>query len=159
MDYRARYRGPDGRERSRTFDPKVDADRFISVAEADKARGSWIDPALGRTTVEAWSSQWLGSLVHLKPKTQAGYQSLLRCHVLPRFGSTALGRISRLDAQTWISEMEADGLSPSRIRQARQVLRALLTAAQRTGYIAKNVTDGIRLPREIPRKMRFLTAE
>ena len=55
--------------------------------------------------------------------------------------------------------MEADGLSPSRIRQARQVLGALLTAAQRTGYIAKNVTDGIRLPREIPRKMRFLTAE
>ena len=157
--YRARYRGPDGKERSRTFDRKVDADRFISVAEADKARGSWIDPALGRTTVEAWASQWLGSLVHLKPKTQAGYESLLRCHVLPRFGSTPLGRISRLDAQTWISKMEADGLSPSRIRQARQVLGALLTAAQRTGYIAKNVTDGIRLPREIPRKMRFLTAE
>lgn len=38
--WRARYRGPDGKERSRTFDRKADAERFLVTVESDKLRGS-----------------------------------------------------------------------------------------------------------------------
>ena len=151
--YRARYRGSDGRERSKTFDRLVQAESFISMMEADKARGLWIDPALSRTTVEAWTERWIATTVHLKPKTRAGYESLLRHHVLPRFGSIQLGRVDRLDVQSWVSEMQSSGLSASRTRQAKQVLGALMGAAQDSGYIAKNPAARIKLPRETPREM------
>jgi hypothetical protein len=57
--WRARYRGPDGRERSKTFRRKVDAERFLATTEADKARGSWIDPARGRETMGVFWERWL----------------------------------------------------------------------------------------------------
>ena len=157
--YRARYRAPNGKEISKTFDRRTDADRFISVIEADKARGLWVDPALGRTEVADWSERWMRSMTHLKPKTRAGYESLLRCHVIPKFRSTPIAQVGQLDVQAWVSGMQSDGLSPSRIRQAKQVLGALMKTAHRSGYIARDPTEGIRLPRETPREMRCLTAD
>jgi hypothetical protein len=45
-----RYRDPNtGRELSKTFARRADAERFLALTEADKAHGSWIDPAAGRT--------------------------------------------------------------------------------------------------------------
>lgn len=43
--YRARYRTPDGKSRSRTFERKADAEAFLVTIEADKVRGNWTDPA------------------------------------------------------------------------------------------------------------------
>ena len=60
--WRVRYVAPDGQERSKTFLRKVDADRFAATVETDKARGEWIDPRLGRKTVEEWSGEWLAQL-------------------------------------------------------------------------------------------------
>src|SRR5207237_1280350 len=37
--WRARYIGPDGRERSKTFTRKVDAERFLATVDADLVRG------------------------------------------------------------------------------------------------------------------------
>jgi len=39
--WRARYRGPDGRERSKTFDRRVDAERWLASVETEKAKGTW----------------------------------------------------------------------------------------------------------------------
>ena len=50
--WRARYRAPDSRERSKTFDRKADAERFLASVTVDRARGDWLDPALGR--VRPW---------------------------------------------------------------------------------------------------------
>jgi hypothetical protein len=48
--WRARYCDPNtGRELSKTFARRADAERFLALTEADKAHGSWIDPAAGRT--------------------------------------------------------------------------------------------------------------
>lgn len=60
--YRARYRGPDNRERSRTFARKIDAERFLTAVEHSKSVGSYIDPALGRVSLSFWTDYWLGGL-------------------------------------------------------------------------------------------------
>src|SRR5437899_11641630 len=84
--WRARYVGPDGRERSKTFPRRADAERFLAGIEADKLRGRWCDPRLGRLTFGKWVEEWRGSAtLHLKPKTVEGYESLLRCYLLPEF--------------------------------------------------------------------------
>jgi hypothetical protein len=53
--WRARYRGPDGRERSKTFDRRVDADRWLAGVSFAIARGEWTDPARARVTLGDWS--------------------------------------------------------------------------------------------------------
>jgi hypothetical protein len=44
VTYRVRYRDPDGRERSRVFARKGDAEQFLTDTEARLLSGTWIDP-------------------------------------------------------------------------------------------------------------------
>jgi integrase len=147
--YRARYRAPDTRERSKCFARKVDAERFLSTVESSKLRGDWIDPALGRTTVAEWAAVWLSSVRGtLKPKTVAGYESLLRSRILPTFGKHPLSALLPSEVQAWVSAMDADGLSASRIHEAWVVLSQILDAAVRDGRVARNSARGVKLPRQ-----------
>lgn len=59
--YEARWRDPDGRERSRSFDRKLDAQRFLVTVEADKLRGSYVDPNAGKVTLQAFAESWLAT--------------------------------------------------------------------------------------------------
>lgn len=56
--WQARYRGADGRQLSKSFDRKVDADRFLTTMEASKLRGDWVDPALGRRQFGEIALEW-----------------------------------------------------------------------------------------------------
>ena len=60
--WRARYRDPTGRQRSRSFTRKLDAQLWLAAVEIGKSRGEWIDPSLGQVTVGAWTREWFGDL-------------------------------------------------------------------------------------------------
>lgn len=104
---------------------------------------------------------------HRKPKTLAGYRSLLDTLVLPRWGSVPLKRINYEQYSTWLGSLATEGsqrgtaLSASRITQAHQLVGAVLKYAQRTGKIAKNVAAEIKrdedLPEQAERERRYLT--
>jgi hypothetical protein len=51
----ARYRTPDGQQRTRTFARKVDADHFLVEIEASKQRGSFVDPRRASPTIGDWA--------------------------------------------------------------------------------------------------------
>ena len=72
--WRARYRGPDRRERSKTFRRKSDAERWLTQQRSLMAQGDWTDPALGRITFGEYAEAWLESRADLKPKTRHQYQ-------------------------------------------------------------------------------------
>lgn len=59
--WQARY--PDGfgglKAAPTTFMTKGDANRWLSVVEADMARGQFIDPHAGQITVREWAERWL----------------------------------------------------------------------------------------------------
>lgn len=156
----ARYVAPDGRERSRSFARKIDAERFLASTEAGKLRGEWTDAALARTRVDEWSEHWLASIrPSLKPKTAESYASLLRSRILPELGPFPLGAVRPSDVAEWLATMREAGLSSSRIRQAHIVLSQLLDAAVLDGRIARNAADDARLPRLVRREAAFLTPE
>jgi hypothetical protein len=69
--WRARYRQPDGKERSKTFDRKIDAKRFASSAEASIFNGTYVDPHRGKITLKEWSTVWEESLGGLRPSTRS----------------------------------------------------------------------------------------
>ena len=148
---------PDGSRRTKSFARRNDADKWLATRETAKLRGEWVDPNLGKTRYQAWADRWLATTVHLKPKTQAGYLSLLRTHIIPTFGSVQLSQIEPLVIQEWVADLLEDGLSAARVRQTYQVLAASLRSAVQAGYLARSPAIGIQLPRVPGREMRFLT--
>jgi len=78
--WQARYATPEGEQRTapQTFATKAEASRFLAQIEIDLERGMVVDPRLARTTLREWSERFMTTTVHLRPKTQAAYSSLLR---------------------------------------------------------------------------------
>jgi hypothetical protein len=88
--WRARYRDPAGRERSKSFTRRVDAERFLVSIEDAKLRGAYVDPAAGRVLFSEWAERWYNTTAHLKPSTRHDYRMLLDHQVLPEFGDWTL---------------------------------------------------------------------
>lgn len=156
--YRARYRGPDGREHSRTFGRRVDAERFIASVEADKLRGTWRDPAAGRITYGEWSDRYFAGAVHKRPTTMARDRRVNNKHFVPAFGHRALASITPGDVQELIRQM-AITLAPATVRTDYSVLRAILSAAVASDIIAVSPCRGVKLPAADAPGPRFLTPE
>ncbi len=145
------YRAPDRRVRRAsehgTFLRKKDAEDTARAQERKVSRGEWTDPELASIAVEDLAEQWFeGARPMLQPKTVASYESLLRSRILPTFGSRQVGT-SAFGCHHLGRGMVADGLSPSRTRQAHVVLRLLFDSAVRDGYLTRNPAMGVKLPR------------
>jgi integrase len=156
--WRARYRGIDGRSHSRSFRTKVEAERWLRERLTDLDRGLYVDPRAGSRTLRDWSGSWLGGL-DLKAKTLDGYEEVLGTLVLPVFGDVPVVRITSAAVREWTAAMRQRGLSTSRMRQARSVLRQILAVAVQDGALARNPVDGVKVGRVPEREARFLTAE
>ena len=156
--WRARYRDPAGRERSKSFTRKVDAERFLVSIEDAKLRGAYVDPAAGRVPFTEWAERWFNTTATLRPSTRKDYEVLLKNQVLPEFGDMTLVSIDALAVREWVAELVANGLSPKRARKAHQVLSQILASAVDGGRLARNVAEGIKLPKIQRREMHFLTA-
>lgn len=88
-----RYRDESRRQRKKSFDRKVDAQRFAASVETDLNRGDWIDPDRGRELFGDWADKWLATTADRKPKTRETYESIVRKHLMPRFGRAPIGSI------------------------------------------------------------------
>jgi integrase len=155
--WRARYRDPAGKEHSRHFRRKLDAERWLAGVEIAKSRGEWIDPALSRVTVGAWAKQWLAAQAHLKPTTRNRYSRLLSAQVLPAWERVPLASVTHADVVAWVSQMLADGYAPATVRQAHRVLSLILSLAMRDGRLSRNPAEGVRLPQVRTPEKVFLT--
>jgi hypothetical protein len=154
-----RYRGSDRRQAKRTFKRKIDAQRFAATTEADVLRGEWIDPRRARETFGHWAAQWQPTTTHLKPKTRAGYESILGKHLLPRFADEPLCAIDHPRVLAFLSDLAASGYGPGTVRNVRDVFRLVMALAVRSGAIKHNPVLGARLGRPAKQEMVFLTAD
>jgi hypothetical protein len=106
--WRARYRGTDGRERSKTFDRRVDADRWLAGVSFAIARGEWTDPARARVTVGDWSRQWLTAKApSLKATTRESYRSILKTCIWPTWERVPLAAVTHSDVAAWVARLSA----------------------------------------------------
>ena len=127
--------------------------------EVSKARGEWVDPALGRCTFAAWAEEWAATVVDLRPSTRDRDLRAVRVHLVPCFGEMPLAKITNPMVKRFIAEMLAAGdHAPSTVRKVGQVLAKVMRSAVDAGLIVRSPCDGMRLPAEGRREMRFLTA-
>lgn len=158
LRWRARYTDPAGRERSKSFARKVDAERFLLSVEDGKLRGAYVDPQAGKLQLGEWAERWYRTTADLKPSTRRTYRKLLDNQILPVFERAPLAAIDMLAVREWVAALVEHGLSASRIRNAHQVLSQILAAAVEDRRIVRNPAAGVRLPRIIRREMHFLSA-
>lgn len=52
--WRARHRDPSGRQRSRNFERRPDAELFLTSIEHSKATRAYVDPILGKINFSSW---------------------------------------------------------------------------------------------------------
>ena len=156
--WRARYRDPHGRGRTRSFTRKRDAEMFLETAGADMQRGVWVDPTAGRVSLAEWAEAYLATVVNLRPGTLSTYRRDLTRYVLPRLGAIHLKRLGPLDIRAWLAEELADGLAPSSVHRHYRTLRRVLQVAVETDMLAKNPCAAVQPPAVPTTEMRFLTA-
>jgi hypothetical protein len=95
---------------------------------------------LGDELLGVWAVRYLRSLAHLKPKTRASYESLVRTTILPTFEVVPLAAIRPSMIREWVAGLLASGLSASRVRQSYHLLGAMLAAAVADGMLASSPT-------------------
>ena len=137
--WRARYRDPRGKEHAGHFATKGAAQGWLDEQTAALVRSEWVDPRRSTLTVGAWSEPWMAGRVHLKPKTVAGYESLLQTRILPTWGAVQLADVTNGDVVAWVARTRRD-VSASRTRQATHVLSAMLDAAVRDRRSPSNLS-------------------
>jgi len=157
VSYRVRYRGTDGKERSKSFKRKIDAERWAATQMASIAKGEWIDPQESRVTFGEWVPQWELTLHHLGPRTRQLNVGVAHNYLVPLFGARPLDSITRSDVQAMLGdELAAGELSNSAVRRHVMVLSQILQSAVEDGRLGRNVAKSIRLPPEQARSMRRL---
>src|SRR5205823_1125031 len=92
------YSDPDGRERSRVFARKGDAEKYLATVEVSKMRGEWIDPALGKTTFGEYADEWLATK-SAAPSTIANVKGRLDKWARPFFAEMPLARVQPTHAR------------------------------------------------------------
>ncbi len=155
--YDVRYRDPAGTQRRQTFRRRKDADRFLATTEADKVRGTWIDPTHGRITFAEWWERWWPTTVDLRPSSRARDESYARNHLKPIFGPIPLAEINHAIVAGWVADLTASGLAPATVHKAQQILSKCLGSAVDSAVIRANPCDRVKLPRIEQREMLFLT--
>jgi integrase len=134
--WQARYSAPDGRERSKRFARKVDAENWLDVNGADIGRGTWIDPRAGRVPLRAFANEWLEQRAELRPTTRAKYRFLLDDHILPMLGDTLLSKLSPAQVRSWHAELLAR--RPATAAGSYRLLAAICHTAVRDEKIGRS---------------------
>jgi hypothetical protein len=128
--YEVRLRGTDGKERSRTFRTKKEAERYERTQQTAIEQGVWIDPRSGKVTLEAWSKEWQRTVVHLRATTQRIYGANLRNHIIPELGQFELGKLTPSMLRAWLSSLttkvgrHGKPLAPGSVAQAYRTLKS-----------------------------------
>jgi integrase len=144
--WEVRYRDPDGRQRARLFDRRVDAEQFVVGTEHSKLTGTYLDPALGRMTLGRFVEEhYRATMVGLEASTRARDESSLRTHILPAFGNRQLVTIDYADCQAWVNELSTRR-APATVVKAAQIMGKVMKAAVRAKRIPHNPMTDVSLP-------------
>ena len=158
--YEVKLRGPSGRQYSRSFRTRREAEAFQVHERASQVQGSWIDPSAGSVPFAEYAGQWLDERVGLRPRTAELYDYLLRHHLLCWFGNVELKEITPARVRAWHARLhEKPTIGPSTLAKAYRLLRAILATAVDDELIPRNpcVLKGASVERPAERPVASLT--
>ena len=127
--WRARWREPAGKSRSKVFDRKIDAQRHLTGVEHSMLTGAYTDPSAGKVTFRTFAEQWRAMQVH-RLGTATAVEQQLRLHVYPQIGDRPIGAIRPGEIQAMVQRL-GDSLAPSTVEVIYGRVVAVFRAAIR----------------------------
>ncbi|ARI52009.1 integrase [Streptomyces sp. S8] len=162
LRYRARYIGPDGTEKSKSFPDKQKrkAETWLSNVEADMSRGDYIAPEAGKVTFEQYATRWMKTQM-TDPATREAVEMRLRLHAFPHIGKRPIGSFNPTHLRLWMRGLEDAGLSAAYRRGIFAHVSTVFTAAVEDRVIRANPCSArsVKAPRLDPRKIKPWPAE
>ncbi|HEX9642585.1 MAG TPA: site-specific integrase [Acidimicrobiia bacterium] len=154
LRWRARYRGPDGLIRSKSFATKVRAQRWLTDQLANIDRATWVTPEHGQIPWEVYSGQLLAGRVHLAART---IETDRRCHerAAEWIGDVSLARLTPELVRRMTSEL-SERYAAATVARTMRWVRLTLNQAVRDRRILSSPAAGVRLPRSRRSEMRLL---
>ena len=70
-NWQATVRGPDGKEATKTFPKRVQADQWETRMKSDRLRGSWVDPQAGAIKLADWVALYNERATYRRATTMA----------------------------------------------------------------------------------------
>ncbi|MEV6109630.1 tyrosine-type recombinase/integrase [Streptomyces sp. NPDC051940] len=155
--YRARFIGPDGTEKSKSFadGQKRLAEKWLNKIEADMADGSYVSPEASRTTFGQYAEQWLASQGG-EVTTRSSAATCVRRHAVPYLGARPLASFRPEHIRAWLSELEQNVAAASYRAAIFRTTSAVLSAAVDDGYLKVNPcrARSVRSPRAVSTRVR-----
>jgi hypothetical protein len=139
--YQIRYPGPDGRMRTgaETYLRKSDAERALSLIEAQMISGEWAGSDRSKIRFQDYAVRWIAQRAGLRPRTIDLYNWLCHKHINPYLGKVPLGRLSTPMIREWRAGLLQDGVSVTMAAKAYRLLRSILaTAVEEDKILAQN---------------------
>jgi integrase len=142
--WQASYLDPDGARHlaPTTFLAKPDADRWLTLRQAEIVRGAWLPPAepapkpAAPQTLGTYSATWLAGR-DLSDSTRRLYRATLGKQILPAFGAAPLAEITPARVREWHTRL-ARQTGPRQRAAAYALLRTILNTAVADDLIAAN---------------------
>jgi integrase len=116
--WRARYRDAAGKEHSRHFARKVDAQRWLDSITAAMAAGTYVDPRTARLTVEQ-------ARVHIR-------------QIVAAFGPMPLAAVRPSNVKSWTAGLHTQGLEASYVYALHARLAQIMNDAVIDGIIPRS---------------------
>jgi integrase len=156
--WRGWYVGDDGKPHTKRFRIEVEAKAWSDTERGKVVTNQSVSPDVGADAFRVVAERWFKTKegAQRKPKTLAGYRSILDTLVLPRWGDTPMKEVTYPELSAWIAGLSVNGsqagtgLSASRIRQTHQLRGAVFKYAIRAGLASKNIAAEIDRRHDLP---------
>lgn len=144
--WKARWREPGGKARSRVFARKLDAERWLAEMDHSRFSGFYRDPDAGKVTVREAGEAWRDRQVH-RDSTAAMMESHLRRHVYPFLGDRRMDSVSRSDVQAWVRG-RSEVLAPATVHVVYGILASIYRDAVHDRVVVDSPCVKIALPKK-----------
>jgi integrase len=151
--WRVRWYDPAGDQKAKTYAKLPQAEEAVTNITATLDKGSYRDPAHGKTLVGLVAEEWYGTLRKQGRTTKRDYRELLDNYVLPRWQEWQCASIRWEDVSGWLTDLcEKPGISgrklgPARVTKIYRVFGAVMKHAVKSGRIAVSPAHDHELPR------------
>ena len=154
--WRARVRDSRGRQISKTFKAKADAQAWersqLSLRDAGELATG------GRLTVAEWADLWLDNARSLSDGTVATYRRDLDRYILPALGGIRLAKLTPEDIDAFLTAELAD-YAPSTVHRHYRTIHRMCEVAVARRRLAVNPAGPVEPPKVSRKEMRFLSVD
>lgn len=133
-------------KKKRGFKTKKDAQKALTEAMNSFFKGTYIEPS--KTLFQDYLTEWFQTKRRsIGIQTAQVYEHYLNSRIIPKLGNIAIAELSTLHIQSYINNLQENGLSSSTVKKNYEIIRNSLEHAIDFGLIQNNVALKVKLPK------------